>query len=159
MKITKRKLFLFSTAVLCLSSCGANHRTNYIIPGNYSGYNAYDKTMTCTLSVTSIDKSEYQEAKGINVIKDLVKTGYYKLDFYIFYAEEEYKQFDFINLKDAYKGSKGTPIKYIDDNKTVLSPGPAPKDDSMKQFYSVEAFLGEEHTDFAYFSLKNGEQE
>ena len=98
----KKQLSLFVISlpfVFALTSCGChfkvNKRTNYIEAGYYESNAADDETIKGKLTITAIDKEEYEASNGVDTIKDLAKEGYYKLEFYISYNNQEFEHFTF----------------------------------------------------------------
>ncbi len=121
---------------LLLVSC-INRRTNYFIPGFFTGPNVRDDTQLCYLNVEEITEDVFQDANGINVIHDLVADKFYSLEFYIITSESEKITVDFINFKDAYDGATGTPISYKDDNHSWIRPYTSYLADGEVEYYSV----------------------
>ncbi len=106
---------------LLLVSC-INRRTNYFIPGFFTGSNECDDSQLCYLNVEEITEDVFQGSNGINVIHDLVADKFYSLEFYIITGESEKITIDFINFKDAFDGATGTHISYKDDNHSWITP-------------------------------------
>lgn len=136
MKLSKKVIIInLVIGTFCLTSCvfGNGHRTNNIVPGYYVGVDQNDDNKQASLTISPITKNEYDEANGTNIIKDLVKTGYYKLEFYIRKDGKEPELLKFTNFVDEFNGAKDRPISYIDDNGVVLSPQPA----AENQYYVI----------------------
>lgn len=129
----KRKLFLFSTAVLCLASCGANHRTNYIVPGKYTGVDLNNELFSYCLLIEPISQKEYLSSSGINVVEDLVKHGYYSLSLYT--ENDRNEQISFYNLEDGNNGIKAEPIFYVDSKNSVFCPRPTSLSSQKNKVY------------------------
>ena len=73
--------------------------------------------------ISEITKEEFLSCNGLNVIEDLVKEGFYKIDLYSLLENgEKNEAFDLLNLKDAYKGATDTEISYVDDNNSWFTP-------------------------------------
>lgn len=138
-------LILLSVMALSLSSCTVNHRTNYIVSGYYEGVNEYagddgfKGNFNCSLNILPISRDEYVSSNGINVVEDLVKPNYYRLELCFKYDGKDSESFYFNNLKDASNGSKQTPISYLDDNGMLLTPHNDSLKNETKTYYSLEA--------------------
>lgn len=124
MRKTKSLSFtpLLILPLLLLSSCihYGTLRTNYIEAGVYIGPDLTN-TYACTLVVTSITKAEYNEADGVNVVRDVVKDGYYRLSFSAV-SESETITYDFLSLEDPYNGAPKTFAAYRDINHSWFEP-------------------------------------
>lgn len=118
----KRNVFFVIMLCLCLISC-VNKRTNSMLCGDFFGTNEYHPHENYHLQVHEITETEFIHANGVDVMEDLVKKGFYKLDFYsILETNQRAETFHFYNLKDANKGSKSMPICYVDDNHSTFTP-------------------------------------
>ncbi|MCI6357519.1 MAG: hypothetical protein MR766_02630 [Erysipelotrichaceae bacterium] len=106
-----------------ITSCCSTKRTNYMVPGFFSGINENEKDNLiedCRLIVDEINKEDFINANGKNVVKDVVKEKYFRLEFYYF-RDNERIDYDFINLNDIYKSSR-VPVTYEDDSLGFLTP-------------------------------------
>lgn len=147
------KIALFIVLMIPLSSCfNTNRRINYFIPGCFIGYNEYNNTQTCYFNVEEITKNSFQEANGVNVIHDLVSNKFYSLEFYVIDHESNQYTIDFINLKDAYNGAKGTPIAYKDDNQNWITPFAGMVSEKEANYYSIH-ITNEDFEIYTYLSL------
>lgn len=106
---------------LTLNSCyiGSNNRTNYIIPGSFRGVDIHSN-VTYYLDISIIRLNDYNNANGVNVIKDEVRDAYYSLDFYRFKDGIKIKH-NFLNFKDVTKAYHYC-VRYNDDNDYTLMP-------------------------------------
>ena len=127
-KATTTNLFraLVLSFIYSLSSCGFlskySKRTNIFYPGSFQGIDEYNNEISCYFNVEEIDKDQYGEANGINVIQDLVSLKYYALEFYAVLEDGSKKSYELKNFSDAYKGATGTKIAYVDENNVWLVP-------------------------------------
>lgn len=120
----KKVLFISLIPIFLLfsSSCVfKNHRTNYFVSGSYFGLDAYHETVSCSLTITSIDKDSYSNSNGINVVFDSVTKSYFSLEFSIKIAEDESINYSFVNLSDRTRGGN-TNVFYIDENNVLVRP-------------------------------------
>ena len=108
-------------SVFCLTSCQSK-RTNIIISGHYIGVDSENQSISCELFIEAISENDYLTSNGKNVIKDAINSKYFSLEFIIYFSEDDTRQIDFLNFKDAYDGASGTPISYVDDNGYWLTP-------------------------------------
>lgn len=124
-KIFVEAIALFSVFSL-LSSCSwlfsTNHRTNRIVAGEYWGPCDCKEGISTYLKIEEINQETFENAKGINVVKDEVGGGYYSIIFAYTDASGAEKHYDYVNLKDAYNGATGTPISYRDENNSWFYP-------------------------------------
>lgn len=118
-------LFLVSFA---LTSCGCYSKGNEIFyEGNFVGDIYYDADTfvenTATLNVKNISKEEYDEAQGIDVLKDINNnvSPYFSVELKI-KIDEEYLDYHFYNLN----GRKHDYCIYSDDNDNWISPWKKP---------------------------------
>ena len=126
----KRLLFIFPTMLL-LQSCSCFHyehydRKQFLVEGSFAGdlsINSYDisETNCASLKVSRISIEEFQNANGVDVIKD-VNGGnepYFKLDFKILNIEtNSFDSCHFYNLNDTNSPT----CSYVDDNLVYLEP-------------------------------------
>ena len=132
------KIALFIVLMIPLSSCfNTNRRINYFISGFFIGYNENNNTQTCYFNVEEITKNSFQEANGVNVIHDLVSNKFYSLEFYVIDHESNQYTIDFINLKDAYNGAKGTPIAYQDEHQNWIIPFGGMVSEKEENYYNI----------------------
>lgn len=147
------KIALFIVLMIPLSSCfNTNRRINYFIPGCFIGYNEYNNTQTCYFNVEEITKNSFQEANGVNVIHDLVSNKFYSLEFYVIDHESNQYTIDFINLKDAYNGAKGTPIAYQDEHQNWIIPFGGMVSEKEENYYNIH-ITNEDFEIYTYLSL------
>ena len=135
-----RRISILSILFLGLSSCFpiVSKRTNYIIAGEFSGVDGYDERISCSLSITSITKEQFETANGVNVIEDLVKKAYFKLEF-SYTLLEKTETIDFLNFADAYKGATGIPVCYKDQNGFYFEPHTVlNSQESENPYYSIQ---------------------
>lgn len=107
-------------------SCGyfsyGYKRNNVIVEGYYSGVDAQNSLISCEISISRISKNELLNANGINVLEDGINGEFYSLNCVVMLPNNKTQIINFINLKDAYNGAKGTPISYVDDNYNYITP-------------------------------------
>ena len=100
------------------------------------------------MEIKKISENEYFEAKGINVVRDLVKEGFYQISLFSKKnEEEEITNYAFYNLKDAFNGEKGTRMFYEDDYKSCFRPFTTSNNKPLERekcFYDV-AFYGSDN--------------
>ena len=133
------RISILSMLFLGLSSCFpvVSKRTNYIIAGEFSGVDSYDERISCSLSITSITKEQFEAANGVNVIEDLVKKVYFKLEF-SYTLLEKTETIDFLNFADAYKGATDIPVSYLDENGIWFTPHTVlNSEESENPYYSI----------------------
>lgn len=119
-------LFLFSSS---LSSCKTNERKNIFRVGTFSGYQEKDgkileEGISYSLVVKRIQKSEYHDASGINVLFDSVtsqRPNYLSLSFEKKRSDQLSEILTFHNLKDISKEKKEKAV-YKDDNGNQIIP-------------------------------------
>ncbi len=108
--------------LLTLGFCkGPNRKTNYFVPGNYVGTNKDDETDIYYLRVESITEEAYKNYNGVNVVEDVVKSGYYYLNLYQLDDLNNKKETTFTNLKD-YTKTLARPVIYKDENRYWVWP-------------------------------------
>lgn len=111
-------LFIF-ILLFTLISCGwgKTHQINYFVEGEFVGVEIENNKMEFFLNVMPISKEEYSDLDGINVVHDVYKDLYYKLD--LFYVEDDggKNEITLQNFK-AY----GTPYRYRDDFSNSIMP-------------------------------------
>lgn len=137
-----RKLIglLVVSAMSLLCSCSSK-RTNIIVSGSYSGADSKNPSLSCELSVNRISKDVYLEADGINTVEDGINGNFYSLNCVVRLADGGVKTIDFVHLKDAYGGAKGTPVSYVDDHDNWLTPFTSLNNGSVSEeecYYSVD---------------------
>ena len=114
---------VLSICIILLTSCTiVNHRTNYFVPGSFTGKNMNNNNEIYTLNVSEISENEYKNSNGKNVIKDLVRPGFYLLEFFYFNENNTKILINFYDFIDLYEGSRGAPIVYKDKNDYYLEP-------------------------------------
>ena len=90
--IFNKKIFILPCLIVS-ATCGCcknvNRRTNYIVPGIFLGNDEKNPTMKIKMVISEISKEEYLSYDGLNVIEDLVKEGFYKIDLYSFLENGE----------------------------------------------------------------------
>ena len=125
--LLRKIMIVFSLVSFGISSCTSDgHMKNNIVPGRFRGYrrwnNEEQSDIYCEFKITPISEEEYENAKGINVIKDVVKEGFYSLELTIHEQTNTYSC-NFVNLRDPYDGKrKAMPVRYVDDNDNFLYP-------------------------------------
>ena len=140
MKLEKHFISIISLLLLSLCSC-ASKRTNIIVPGHYSGVDSENELISCDLFIEEISEDKYFEHNGKNVIKDAISGNYYSIIFTFESEEFTSQRIDFLNFKDAYDGATGTPIAYVDDNRSWFTPHTSLNNDLLPQsecYYSIE---------------------
>ena len=88
----------------------------------------------------------FLNANGKNVIRDAINDKCYSLEFYVNLSENDVKQVDFLNLRDAYNNASGTPISYVDDNNYWLTPFTSENNETLpvsRCYYSVNINIGD----------------
>lgn len=116
--------FVFVISPL-LASCifsYTNKRTNEIVAGEYWGTVSSDESIVTYLKLEEIEQEVFEKAQGVNVIKDEVGGGYYSIVYTNTDSSGDESSYDFVNLKDAYDGSRGTLISYVDENGAWFTP-------------------------------------
>ena len=119
------KCISFNLFLIALCGCitPSNKRTNYIVPGVFEGVNQVDLKTSFHMEIATISEEQYLSSNGLNVIQDMVKNGFYEIALYsLSESGEKNKKFDFVNLKDAYKGAGDVPISYKGDNYCWFTP-------------------------------------
>ena len=82
--INFRKIVLpVACALISLScSCSNDIRKDYIIDGIFEGIDYINNESIFHMEIKKISENEYFEAKGINVVRDLVKEGFYQISLF-----------------------------------------------------------------------------
>ena len=132
-------LFLVS---FTLASCGCYSKGNEIFyEGNFVGDIYYDTDTfvenAATLNVKNISKQEYEEAQGIDVLKDINNnvSPYFSVELKI-KTDEEYLDYHFYNLN----GRKHDYCIYYDNNGNGISPMKKPNSNDMGNLYYSIAY-------------------
>lgn len=146
----KNKLILVVVIVLILSavmlcSC-SNYNVNPFEEGTYEYeyYSvAYDEHKYARFVVTPIDENEFNQANGINVVKD--KSGrrkhtYYRIEFWYGESKDNCEKAEFVNLNPV-NGCPNERDTYIDDNGSYIIVG----SNSEKSKYEVSYFYEPEN--------------
>lgn len=120
----KKTIFLSVCASVCLCcSCSNKLRTDFIIDGIFEGTDSINNDSLFHMEIKKITEVEYHQAYGKNVVKDLVKEGYYEISLFSKKNNEDViTNYTFYNLKDAFNGEKGTKMFYEDDNGSCFRP-------------------------------------
>lgn len=139
--------------VILLSSCRyGTIRTNAIEAGVFAGQDStgeYD----CTFVVEEITDVEYVKAEGVNVLKDAVEGGYYRVAFSAIGKDGNTLTYDFVSLRDPYNGSPRTYAAYIDDNKAWIEPTD-PKTQTHEEHVTYYVVIYIDKTRFSATNLK-----
>ncbi|MCR5091817.1 MAG: hypothetical protein K6B51_03890 [Bacilli bacterium] len=107
--------------IMLLSSCRhSTLRTNAIEAGVFAGPDTTGE-YECTLTIEEISDVEYIKANEVNVLKDLVGGGYYKVAFSAVGKADTIK-YDFVSFQDAYNGSPEIYAAYMDANNSWIIP-------------------------------------
>ena len=120
----KKTIFLSVCVSVCLCcSCSNKLRTDFIIDGIFEGPDSINDDSLFHMEIKKITEVEYHQAYGKNVVKDLVKEGYYEISLFSKKNNEDViTNYTFYNLKDAFNGEKGTKMFYEDDNRSCFRP-------------------------------------
>lgn len=122
MKNVLARTLLFSLLVFTLSSC-ANRKVNYMVAGTFI---SYGENNNYVLEVGSISEEQYENADGLNVIKDItgkIDEVYFSVELYIFDQDNNKELLSYYNLKDSQPETSAEPLIYVDDNSNYLEPG------------------------------------
>ena len=141
----KRIITLLTIATLTLTSC-TSKRNNIIISGHFYGLSLENKEISCAFFIEQISEYTFLNANGKNVIRDAINEKCYSLEFYVNLSENDVKQVDFLNLRDAYNNASGTPISYVDDNNYWLTPFTSENNETLpvsRCYYSVNINIGD----------------
>ncbi len=115
----KSSIVLLLPVLLC--SC-VNHKTNAMFEFDSTQVDE-ETTLTFHLVVTSISKTDFDNANGLNVLEDVVeKNNYYFITFTKIDSGSNIEKLDFYNLQDMYPNTKSQPVTYIDDNENEIGP-------------------------------------
>lgn len=148
--INFRKIVFPVACALIYSSCSCSNdiRKDYIIDGVFEGIDYINNESIFHMEIKKISENEYFEAKGINVVRDLVKEGFYQISLFSKKnKEEEITNYTFYNLKDAFNGEKVTRMFYEDDYKSCFRPFTTSNNKPLERekcFYDV-AFYGSDN--------------
>ena len=115
-----RLFFSFIVMSTLLVSC-INRKNQFFTEGIFTGI--YDD-ISYYLEINRITDEEYMNAKGINVVEDVVltnKDNKFKIKLY-YYEDNQILEIDFKNLRDDNPNSKAQPINYVDDNSWNIAP-------------------------------------
>ncbi len=118
-----RKVLSLISACLCLvllAGC-VNHKNQYFIEGYFYGESGSD---IYSLQIKTIDYDTYANAKGANVVKDVIiksEDCYYQINLYV-QKEDGFVQIQLVNLADSNQKTKAEPVVYVDDNGTSICP-------------------------------------
>lgn len=115
----KYSVVLLLTILLC--SC-VNHKTNTMFEFDSTKVDE-ETALTFHLVVTSINKTDFDNANGLNVLEDVVeKSNYYLITFTKIDSDSNIEKLDFYNLQDMYPSTKSQPVTYIDANENEIGP-------------------------------------
>ena len=93
------------------------------------------------LSVSKITEDDYNLAKGLNVVEDVVEKAEHNFYFVKFWTIDEEKnieiQYNFENLHDKYPDTKKFPTNYVDDNGNSLFPAYSAKASANNSYLIV----------------------
>ena len=123
-----KKIHLFLSWVLIgtlLSSCHYftwQRSPNPMVEGNYSCANEFDETETIYLNVKKISEKEFEEANGVDVLKEFFANEHYYLECYLSHEDDSKEELHFYNLKGGRDSSYSGYVTYIDDEGSWLWP-------------------------------------
>ena len=133
-----RKTIKVFSVLFALLTCGCreNRRVDIIFECKY--YAQLDN-VKYSLTVERISEKEFNNANGINVVKDVVaKHAFFFISLFSYKVENDniikIEDFSFLNLRDAYE-SKAIPVSYIDDSNNFFTPRCYYKGDENPSYY------------------------
>lgn len=138
--------------IFSLCSCVIiNHRRNNVVAGEFEGVDSKNEDISCFLNVKEISEAEYYAANYIDVVEDLVKGGYYSLDFFTRDKSGTETYYHFNKFSDFYHGATGTPIRYVDASGNELYPCTSIDKDVSTAYYSIGISESENNEMFVTF--------
>lgn len=122
--------------IMLLSSCrNSTSRISAMEAGVFTGQDTTGM-YECTFVVEKITDAEYVKAKEVNVLRETLKGGYYKVAFSAI-GNDRRIDYDFVSLVDPFNGSPYAPESYRDANDSWISPK-GPSSPTKHTYYGLD---------------------